>query len=169
MPSGPLVKKSSGRCAQHANRNDEAVLDLSLRIVRETQMGARVVARHRILLIGIDPDSMDYSQPGTPPGLNAMTAKEGRNSVVALFKQQGDRCDVCELQPNRNPLTALKPVFADATYDCVLIGGGLRVPQPSLPLFEAVIDAIRQYAPRTSIAFNTSPEDCVAAVARRIG
>ncbi|WP_293375597.1 hypothetical protein [Phenylobacterium sp.] len=36
----------------------------------------------------------------------------------------------------------------------------------STPLFEAVLDAVRQTAPGTPIAFNTYPEDTADAAAR---
>ncbi|MEO5867179.1 MAG: hypothetical protein ABIS14_11670 [Sphingomonas sp.] len=121
-----------------------------------------------VLLIGIDPDAVDYTAPGTPPGLNATAAKEGRDLVIEMFAAQGDRCDLCELGPDADPDAILNAKLAHTAYDCVLIGGGLRVPQSTLPLFEAVLDAVRRHSPGTAIAFNTRPEDSVKAVARRI-
>ena len=42
-------------------------------------------------------------------------------------------------------------------YDCVVVGAGVRLPPRNLALFEVVINAIRQVAPGTAIAFNTRP------------
>lgn len=56
--------------------------------------------------------------------------------------------------------------MATAAYDCVVIGGGLRLPPKSLPLFEIVLNAVHKGAPGAAIAFNTTPQDTADAVAR---
>ena len=45
--------------------------------------------------------------------------------------------------------------FRSTTYDCVVIGAGVRVPPHNLALFEVVINAVRKVAPGAGIAFNT--------------
>jgi hypothetical protein len=55
-----------------------------------------------------------------------------------------------------------------AVYDCVVIGGGLRLPPKSLALFETVVNIIHKAAPGTAIAFNTSPKDTADAAARQL-
>jgi hypothetical protein len=60
----------------------------------------------------------------------------------------------------------LEKQLSSANYDCVVIGGGIRLPPKSLPLFEIVINAVRNAAPSASIAFNTRPEDTADAAAR---
>lgn len=60
----------------------------------------------------------------------------------------------------------LEKQLASATYDCVVIGGGLRLPPKSLPLFERVINAVHKAAPNAVIAFNTRPEDTAETAAR---
>ena len=50
--------------------------------------------------------------------------------------------------------------------DCVVIGGGVRLPRRNLALFEVVINAIRKVAPGAAIAFNTRPDDSADAAAR---
>jgi len=52
------------------------------------------------------------------------------------------------------------------TYDCVVIGGGIRLPPKSLPLLEMVVNTVHKAAPRAAIAFNTRPEDTAEAAAR---
>jgi hypothetical protein len=54
-------------------------------------------------------------------------------------------------------------------YDCVVIGGGLRLPPKGLLFFEMVVNAIHQGAPKAAIAFNTRPQDTAEAAARCIG
>jgi hypothetical protein len=48
----------------------------------------------------------------------------------------------------------------------VVIGGGIRGHEPLLPLFETVINLVRQHQPDAAIAFNSSPEDCADAARR---
>jgi len=50
----------------------------------------------------------------------------------------------------------------------VVIGGGLRLPPKSLPLFETVVNIIHKGAPNATIAFNTRPEDTAEAAARQL-
>jgi len=48
----------------------------------------------------------------------------------------------------------------------VVVGGGIRKHEPLLELFEKVINLIRQHAPSTAIAFNSTPEDTADAALR---
>jgi hypothetical protein len=61
----------------------------------------------------------------------------------------------------------LEEALKGAVYDCVVIGGGIRLPPKSLPLFETVVNIIHKAAPDAAIAFNTRPEDTAAAAARQ--
>jgi hypothetical protein len=60
----------------------------------------------------------------------------------------------------------LERQLATTAYDCVVIGGGIRLPPKSLSLFETVVNAVHKAAPKASIAFNTRPEDTAEAAAR---
>jgi hypothetical protein len=62
----------------------------------------------------------------------------------------------------------LEKVLRGSTYDCVVIGAGLRLPPKSLLLFEMVVNAIYKAAPGAAIAFNTRPEDSAEAAARQL-
>jgi hypothetical protein len=55
---------------------------------------------------------------------------------------------------------------ATGSWDCVVIGGGIRKPEPALELFEYVVNLVRQHAPTAVIAFNTSPADTIEAAIR---
>lgn len=56
--------------------------------------------------------------------------------------------------------------LAAASYDCVVIGAGVRLPPQRLALFEVVINAVHKAAPAAAIAFNTRPEDSADAAGR---
>jgi hypothetical protein len=44
--------------------------------------------------------------------------------------------------------------------------GGIRKPEPLLPLFEQAVNLVRRHAPKAAIAFNTSGGDSVEAARR---
>ena len=48
----------------------------------------------------------------------------------------------------------------------MVVGGGIRKPEPFLELFERVINLIRVHAPGAVVAFNTTGENSVDAVLR---
>ena len=54
------------------------------------------------------------------------------------------------------------------SWDCVVVGGGIRHPEEQLELFESIINLIRQHAPQATIAFNHTPHDLADAVARSL-
>jgi hypothetical protein len=62
----------------------------------------------------------------------------------------------------------LETALKGADYDCVVIGGGMRLPPKGLALFETVVNIIHKAAPNATIAFNTRPEDTAEAAARQL-
>jgi len=59
--------------------------------------------------------------------------------------------------------------LTETSYDCVVIGAGIRLPPPSLHLFEKIVNPVHRGAARAAIAFNTPPEHTVAAMGRWVG
>jgi malate/lactate dehydrogenase len=51
-------------------------------------------------------------------------------------------------------------------FDCVLIGAGIRKVDTNFNLFENMINAVHEYAPKAKICFNTNPMDTVQSVQR---
>lgn len=120
----------------------------------------------RVLFVGQKPETVDFSDPAIPPGFNAEKINAGIAIGAAKIKQRGWQADLCMIAPDETAGPMLEKQLASATYDCVVIGGGLRLPPKSLLLFEAVINAIHRAAPNAAIAFNTNPEDTAEAAAR---
>ena len=120
----------------------------------------------RVLFVGEDPKKVDFSDPSLPKGLNADKIQAGIDLAAAKFKERGWTGDLCMISPDNSGLAMLEKQLASATYDCVVIGGGLRVPPKGLMLFEKVVNAIHKGAPSAAIAFNTEPEDTAAAAGR---
>jgi hypothetical protein len=122
----------------------------------------------RILFVGQKPETVDFSDPSLPPGFNAEKINAGIALGVAKIEERGWQGDTCMITPDATGFAALKKALGDAAYDCVVIGGGLRLPPKGLPLFETVVNIIHKSAPNAAIAFNTRPEDTADAAARQL-
>ena len=120
----------------------------------------------RILLLGLDPETVDYSDPALPPGMTAEKVRAGIAVAVRQFTDRGWESDVCYIRPDETAGPTVERQLRLTDYDCVVIGGGVRLPPRNLALFEVVINAIRKVAPGAAIAFNTRPEDSADAAAR---
>ena len=120
----------------------------------------------RVLYIGQDPDTVDFSDPALPPGMDADKIRAGIELSLKQMRERGWQADFCSVQPDDTAGPAVERALASGEVDCVVIGGGLRVPPRSLPLFERVLNAVHRAAPQAAIAFNTTPQDTADAVAR---
>jgi hypothetical protein len=120
----------------------------------------------RVLLVGLLPEAMDFSDPALPPGLNAEMIHAGIAIALAKMTERGWQAGSCLIphDPSAGPL--IEKQLATAAYDCVVIGAGVRLPPRSLGLLEIVVNAVRRAAPNAAIAFNTRPEDSAEAAAR---
>jgi hypothetical protein len=122
----------------------------------------------RVLLIGFDPATVDFSDPALPPGMTAEKIHAGINLAVGDIAGRGWHPEICFINPDETAVQTIERCLAGSVYDCVVIGAGVRLPPSRLALFEAVVNAIHRAAPRATIAFNTRPDDSGAAAARWI-
>jgi hypothetical protein len=122
----------------------------------------------RILFVGQKPETVDFSAPSLPPGFDAEKINAGIAVAVAQIAEQGWQGDTCMITPDAAGSAMLEKALGAVSYDCVVIGGGLRLPPKSLPLFETVINVIHKAAPSALIAFNTRPEDTANGAARQL-
>jgi hypothetical protein len=122
----------------------------------------------RVLLVGLDPSTVDFSDPALPPGMTAEKINAGVKLALEDMERRGWLAENCFISPDAAAIPIVERRLASGPYDCVVIGAGLRLPANRLSLFEAVINAVRRTAPQTAIAFNTRPDDSGAAAARWI-
>jgi hypothetical protein len=120
----------------------------------------------RILLLGLDPETVDFSDPALPPGMTAEKVHAGIAVATKGFVERGWEFDVCFIRPDETAGPTVERQLLSTNYDCVVIGGGVRLPPRNLALFEVLINAIRKAAPQAAIAFNTRPDDSADAAAR---
>ena len=122
----------------------------------------------RILLLGYDPDRVDFSDPALPPGMTVEKVHAGIAVALKQFAERGWESDVCYIRPDETAGPTVERQLRSTHYDCVVIGAGVRLPPRGLALFEAVINTVHDAAPGAAIAFNTRPDDSAAAAARAL-
>jgi hypothetical protein len=120
----------------------------------------------RVLFVGQEPETVDFSAPALPPGMTAGKIHAGIDVALKQMAERGWRADLCLIKPDKTAGPDVDRRLAAESYDCVVIGAGLRLPPQSLLMFEAVVNAVHKAAPGAAIAFNTHPEDSADAAAR---
>ena len=120
----------------------------------------------RVLFIGQQPETVDFTDPMLPPGTTAEKIHAGIALALKQMAERGWRADLCLIQPDETAGPEVERTLTAQAYDCVVIGAGIRLPPRSLSMFEAVINAVHRAAPGAVIAFNTRPEDSADAAAR---
>ena len=120
----------------------------------------------RVLLLGLEPKTVDYSDPALPPVMDAKRIQAGIELCMKQMSDRGWQADTCLIHPDATAGPVLQQRLSATKYDCVVVGAGMRLPPKNLLLFEAIINAVHKAAPNASIAFNTVPQDSAAAAAR---
>ena len=116
-----------------------------------------------VLAIGLDPTCAD---PATFGGLSPDAVKSYVVAQLALLQAQGYDVESCLICPGESAEDTLKRALEARTFDCVVIGAGLRQPASQLLLFERIINLVHERAPQARICFNTKPADTIDAVQR---
>jgi hypothetical protein len=93
----------------------------------------------RVLLVGYDPEAVDFSNTALPPG---MTVEKIRAGVAVALKQMKEReweGDVCYIRPDGTARQMVERHLASANYACVVIGAGVRLPPPCLQILKRLL------------------------------
>jgi hypothetical protein len=120
----------------------------------------------QVLFVGQEPETVDFADPALPPGFDAAKIHAGIAVGMQQMADRGWHADLCLVRPDESATAVLERQLATTAYDCVVIGGGIRIPPRSLLLFERLLNAVHRAAPTSSIAFNTAPPDTADAAAR---
>jgi hypothetical protein len=112
----------------------------------------------RVLLIGFDPKAI--------PGVDSELVETAIAMGEKRLRAAGFVTTYCLVAPDEQAEDEIVAALRGAPYGCVVVGGGIRKPEPFLELFERVVNLVRQHAPDAAIAFNTTGENSVEAVER---
>ena len=119
-----------------------------------------------VLVIGLDPTLIDFSQPGYAPGMDATKVLAGLKSSEEDLTGLGYSVEMCLTDFGETAETVVEGRLEQRRFDCVLIGAGVRANPSNLLLFEKLINVVHEHAPQAKICFNTLPSDTAAAVQR---
>ncbi|GAA1709455.1 hypothetical protein [Streptomyces yatensis] len=111
-----------------------------------------------VLVVGYDPQAI--------PGVDAEALRTALDKELARFGEHGIDAAMALVVFDQSAESTLVASLAQRRWDVIVVGGGIRKTEPLLPLFEQIVNLIRQHAPHAAIAFNTSGEDSVEAAQR---
>ncbi|MET8541832.1 hypothetical protein ABZW03_14425 [Kitasatospora sp. NPDC004799] len=111
-----------------------------------------------VLILGYD--------PRTIPGVDGDAMVAALDAQLARFAELGVDAATGLVAPDDTAEAAAVAALTSRDWDVVVIGGGIRKPEPALPLFELVVNLVRRHAPGAAIAFNTGIADSVEAARR---
>ena len=77
----------------------------------------------RILLLGVDPETVDFSDPALPPGMTAEKVHAGIAVAVKQFAERGWESDLCFLRHDEAADPTVERQLGSTRYDCVVIYG----------------------------------------------
>ncbi len=120
----------------------------------------------RVLLMGYEPESVDFSDPALPPGLNAERVVKGLAADLHRMRERGWDAESLLFRPDEDVERVILDRLSGAPWDCIVIGAGVRMSSRHVPVFERVLNAVRRVAPQTPIAFNSGPDSSGDAAAR---
>ena len=119
-----------------------------------------------VLVIGLDPALIDFSEPGYAPGMDATKVLAGLKSSEDELIALGYSVQMCLTDFGETAETLVQSQLKQKRFDCILIGAGVRANPSNLMLFEELINVVHKHAPQAKICFNTLPSDTAAAVKR---
>jgi hypothetical protein len=135
--------------------------------------GARAAAPaagKRVLTIGLDPTRTPPAAPsaiqGPPPSQADILA--GVEQATAHLKALGFQITNCMIA-GENAEAEARAALRAGEYDIVVVGAGLRLRTDMFFLFERILNAVHELAPKARIALHTTPVDFDEAVIRVSG
>jgi hypothetical protein len=94
----------------------------------------------RVLFVGYNPETVDFSDPALPPGMTVEKVHAGIAVAMKQFAEHGWEADLGFIRRDETAGPTLERQLASKSYDCVVIGAGVRLPPRGLALFEVVIN-----------------------------
>jgi hypothetical protein len=124
------------------------------------------MVKARLLLLGLDPEIVDYSKSPVP-GLTAGKVRSAIEADRAKLEELGYSVAVLYVDAGETAEALLADTLATGGYDCIMVGAGVRIVPPYFLLFEKLMNVIHRQAPAsTKLCFNTTPADTAEAVQR---
>jgi len=129
-------------------------------------IGVAMTDQKSVLVIGLDPTLIDFSQPGYAAGMDATKVLAGLKSSEDELTRLGYSVRMCLTDFGETAEAVVQSQLEQKRFDCILIGAGVRANPSNFLLFEKLINVVHEHAPQARICFNTLPSDTAAAVKR---
>ena len=120
----------------------------------------------RVLVIGYHPSAVDFSDPAIPPGLNEAKVAAGLDEDLRKMRSRGWDAEHLMIWADDQLGQRIIDRLDGSSYDCIVIGAGVRMTTKHVREFEVVVNTVRKAAPDTPIAFNVGPDSSDDAAAR---
>uniref|UniRef100_UPI002152A36B hypothetical protein n=1 Tax=Parapedobacter tibetensis TaxID=2972951 RepID=UPI002152A36B len=120
----------------------------------------------KVLIIGMDPHTIDFANPEIPQGLTIEKIEQGANATVEKLNSMGYDAELFLIETGATDLSNLENHLNEKSFDGIVIGNGIRGIAANFILFEQIINAVHAHAPKSKIIFNTLPTDTDEAVKR---
>ena len=123
-----------------------------------------------VLIIGLDPTLVDFADPAYAafPGMDAGKVRAALDADKATLVALGYDAELCLTDFGETAGAVVEEQLKQTSYDCVLIGAGVRTIPRHFALFERLINVVHERAPAAKLCFNTRPDDTAEAVKRWI-
>ena len=118
----------------------------------------------KVLMVGLDPKVVDYSHLAVK--LDEPTLRAGLAADEKRLRELGYDAKWLLIDRGETAEAVVAAALKEKTFDCVLVGAGIRTVSPMFLLFEKLINVVHEGAPHAKICFNTVPEDSAASVQR---
>ena len=119
-----------------------------------------------VLVVGLDPDIIDFSQPGYPPGMTADKVWAGIKSSEVELTGLGYDVKTCVTDFGETAESVVRTELGLKPWDCVMIGAGVRTVPSNFLLFEKLVNIVHEHAPQAKMCFNQLPADIGESVKR---
>jgi hypothetical protein len=126
--------------------------------------GDELMIGKKVLMIGLDPKVVDYAHLVVK--LDEPTLRTGLAADEKRLRDLGYDARWLLVDRGETAGAVVAATLKEETFDCVLIGAGIRTIPPMFPLFEKLVNLVHEGAPRAKICFNTVPEDTAVSVQR---
>jgi len=96
-----------------------------------------MVSKTRVLLVGLDPDIVDYSKSPVP-GLTAAKVRAAVEGDKAKLETIGYSVKSLYVDDGKTAEAALTAELSSAGYDCIMVGAGLRYCSALFPVVREI-------------------------------
>ncbi len=119
-----------------------------------------------VLIIGMNPNTIDFSSPEMPKGVTKEMVEQGTKATLEKLTAMGYPAESFLIDTGTTDLSALAKQLKEKHYNGIVVGNGIRSLASNFILFEQIINVVHANAPKAKIIFNTLPNNTDEAVKR---